>query len=269
MAYKGREDSLTFRLTSPKGLLTTGLFLVLAFISECFIVSFFVGSGLTETSAYSLPVSPLFQLLPLAVVAVLVSSWIYLMKHIDRRPRRIASAKVSKTRRSRPRRRKKRVTSTQKIKESVKKFFNKISTIFPRSSGASSSQRHLSFGSIALENTVTVLTIFLLSIILLSVLVYPRLFTNFAIGFYSTTSSLQGFMQAVANALIPIVSGLNSIAPSFSNAFTGLVASSSQSLTQWDLLSRYVFCQSAAALVSAISALAYVRYTTTTYRGSK
>jgi hypothetical protein len=269
MASQGQEDSLTFRWTAPKGLSIIGLFLALAFISEYFIVSFFAGSGLTETFAYPLPVSLLFHLLPLAVILVLVSSWIYLTKHVAIRPHRTSPAKVPKTRRRHPRRRKTRVTFTQRVIRSEKKFFSKITAIFSSSRDVSSPQQRLSFGRIALESTVTVLTIFLLSIILLSVLVYPRLFTDFAVGFYSTTSPLQGFMQALAKALIPITSGLNSIAPSFSNAFRGLLASSSQSLTQGDLLLRYVFCQNAAAWISAISALAYVRYTTRTYRRSK
>jgi hypothetical protein len=269
MASQGQEDSSTFRWTDPKGLTIIGLFLALAFISEYFIVSFFAGSGLTEASAYPLPVSPLYHLLPLAVILVLVSSWIYLTKHVAMRPHRISPAKVSKTRRRHPRRRKTRVTFTRRVMMSVKKFFSKISAVFLRSRDVSSSQRRLSFGRIALESAATVLTMFLLSIILLSVLVYPRLLTDFAVGFYSTTSSLQGFMRTLANALIPIASGLNSIAPTFSSAFRGLVASSSQSLTQGDLLLRYVFCQNAAAWISAISALAYVRYTTKTYRRSK
>jgi len=113
------------------------------------------------------------------------------------------------------------------------------------------------------------LTIFLLSIILLSVLVYPNLFTDFAVGFYSKTSPLQGFMQSLADVLVSIASGLDSMAPGFRNAFEGLVTSRPQPLTGGDLLWRYVFCQNAAAWVSAIAALAYVRYFSKTYRGSK
>jgi hypothetical protein len=269
MASQAQEDSSTFRWTTPKGLSIIGLFLALALISEYFIVSFFSGSGLTEASAYPLPVSPLFHLLPLAMILVLVSSWIYLTKNVAIRPHRISPAKVPKAHRRHPRRRKTRVTFTQSVMASVKKFFSKIAAVFSRSRNVSSPQRRLSFARTALESTVTILTIFLLSIILLSVLVYPRLFTDFAVRFYSTTSPLQDFMESLANALIPIASGLNSIAPSFSNAFRGLVASSSQPLTQGDLLLRYVFCQNAAAWISAISALAYVRYTTKTYRRNK
>ena len=181
--------------------------------------------------------------------------------------KRLTPAKVSKTRRRRPRGRKTSLTFTRRFIGTIKNFFSKISTVLLRPRAASFTQPRLSFGRVALESAVTGLTIFLLSIILLSVLVYPRLFTDFAVEFYSTTSHLQGFMQALANALVPIASGLNSIAPSFRNAFGGLVTS--QSLTGGNLLWRYAFCQSASALVSAISALAYVRYIIKPHRSSK
>jgi len=266
MASGGKGDRLTFGgWTAPKGLLTIGLFLVLAFISEFFMVSFFMGSGLTETSAYPLPVSPLFHLLPLAVILVLVSSWMYLTNHIATRPHRISPAKVSKIRRRRPRRTTK---STRGIMGAVKKVFSKIDSVFLRSSGGLSAPRRLSFGSLAFESTVTVITIFLLSSILLSVLVYPNLFTDFAAGFYSETSPLQGFMQSLAEGVVPIASGLDSIASSFRSAFEGIVSTKLPSLTEGDLLWRYVICQNAAAWISAISALAYVRYFSKThYRG--
>jgi hypothetical protein len=267
MESKRKGDSLTFGgWTAPKGLLTTASFLALAFISEFFMVSFFAGSGLTETSAYPLPVSPLFHLLPLAVILVLVSSWMYLTKHIAMRPHRISPAKVSKTRRRRPRRRTK---STQSVTGAIRKVFSKISSVLLRSSGGSVVQRRISFGRVALESTVTVLTIFLLSIILLSVLVYPNLFTDFAVGFYSKTSPLQGFVQSLADGVVSIASGLDSIAPGFRNAFEDIVSARSPSLTEGDLLWRYVFCQNAAAWISALAALAYVKYFSNTYRSRR
>jgi hypothetical protein len=263
MASKGKGDSLTFSWTAPKGLLTIGLFLALAFISEFFMVSLFAGSGLTETTAYSLPVSPLFHLLPITVILVLVLSWMYLTNYIATRPHRISSTKVSKTHRRRPRRRTK---STQSIIGAIKKSFSKISSVFTRSSGGSFAQRRLSFGRIALESTVTVLTVFLLSIVLLSVLVYPNLFTDFAVEFYSVNSALQGFMQSLADGAVSIAGGLDSIAPGFRNAFESIVSARTSSLTEGDLLWRYVFCQNAAAWISAIVALAYVRYGGRPYR---
>jgi len=264
MVSKGQKYNSTFRWTAPKGLLTIVSFFILALISEFVIVSFFAVSGLTEVFTILLPVSPLFHLLPLTVIVVLVLSWIHLTKHIAMRPYRTAPAKVLKTHRRQLRRKAK---STRSFNRIIKKFFSKITVIFSRSSSLSVTKYRQTFGRAVLESAATILTIFLLSIILLSVLVYPRLFTDFAAGFYSTTSTLQGIMQALANALVPIVSGLNSVAPSFSKPFEGLVAT--QPLPGWDLLVRYVLCQIAAMLISAISALVYVRYTIQTHRSSK
>ncbi len=265
MASKEKLDNTSFSWTAPKGLLTIGLFLAVAFVSEFFMVSFFMGSGLTEASASQLPVSPLFHILPLAVIIVLVLSWTYLTKHVAIRPHRKAPTKTSKSRRHPRRRARKSKTS---LMGTIKNALGKIGSVFSSGDNSAVPQRR-TFGSVAFESGVTVLTVFLLAIILLAVLVYPSLFTDFAVEFYSKTSGLQGFLQSLAEGAVSIASGLESIAPGFRSAFEGLVSSSSPSLTGGDLLWRYVFCQNAAAWISAISALIYVRYFSKTYRGSR
>ncbi len=279
MTSKGRRTHLTFRWTAPKGLLTIVLFLALALVSELFTVLFFTYAGLTEVFAFkffTVTISPLFHLLPLGVILVLVSSWTYLTKYIAMGPRRISPTKVSKIRRRRPRGRKTRLKFLRKIIGVIENFFSRISSVFLRSRGVSFVQRRLSFGRVTLESTVTVLAIFLLSIILLSVLVYPNLFNDFAVGFYSGNSAFHGFvvktfeiLQRIGKVLAPIADGLRAIAPGFRSAFGGLVTSGSQSLTEGDLLWRYVFCQNAAAWISAIAALAYGRYISQSYRSRK
>lgn len=265
MTSNRRRDHLVLSWTATKGLLTIGLFLVLASISEFFMVSFFAGSGLTETSTYQIPISPLVHILPLAVILVLVSSWIYLADHIAVRPHRVSPGRISKIQR----RRQRRTKSTRNPIGAIKNIFNKISSILLRSRGVSSAPQKLSFGRVVFERIVTVLSIFLLSIILLSVLVYPNLFTDFAIGFYSETSPLQGFMQSLAGGMVSIASSLDSIAPSFRNAFEDLVLARTPSLSEGDILWRYVFCQNAAAWISALAALAYVKTYSNVYRSSK
>ncbi len=278
MTTKGRMNRLTFRWTAPKGLLTIVLFLGLALISELFAVLFFTYAGLTEVFAFKffgITISPLFHLLPLSVTLVLVTSWTYLTKYIAMGQRRISSTKVSKIRR-RPRRRKARLNFLRRIIGTVENVFKKIGNVFLRSRGVSYVQRRISFGRVTLESTVTVLTVFLLSIILLSVLVYPKLFTDFAVGLYSGNSAFHGFvlktfeiLQGIGRVFAPIADGLRAIAPGFRNAFEGLVSSRSQSLTEGDLLWRYVFCQNAAAWISALAALAYGRYISNSYRSRK
>ena len=265
MATKTKIDGTTFSWTAPKGMLTAGLFLAIAFVSEFFMVSFFMGSGLTEASSSQLPVSPLFHILPLAVIIVLVLSWTYLTKHVATRPRRKAPTKVSKSRRHPRRRSRKSKTS---VMGTFKNVLGKIGSAFS-SEDHSVVFRRRSFGGVALESAVTVLTVFLLAILLSALLVYPRLFTDFAVEFYSTTSGLQGFLQSLAEGLVSMGSGLDSAASGFGSAFGGLVASSSASLSQGDILWRYVFCQNAAAWISAITALVYVRYFLKPHRGSK
>jgi hypothetical protein len=162
------------------------------------------------------------------------------------------------------------VNFLRRIIGAIKNFFSNIGNIFLRSHGVSFVQRRLTFGRLAFESTVTILAIFLLSIVLLSVLVYPRLFTDFAVGLYGANSALQGFVLKVVEILrgilAPIEGGLRAIAPGFRNAFEGLLTSRPQSYSGGDLLWRYVFCQNAAAWVAAIAALAYGKYVFNTHR---
>jgi hypothetical protein len=260
---KGRKR-LTLTWSAPKGLTAIGLFLVLALISEFFMVSFFTGAGLKEAFAFkffTITISPLFHLLPLCVVLVLVSSWIYFIKYIVIGERRKSPAKASKISRRRTRRRKPRMNFLQRM-------FVVIGNFFSRSQGVSFMQRRLSFGRLALESTVTVLTIFLLSIIIVSVLVYPRLFTDFAVGLYAN-SALYGFLLQLNGILRAILSPINALAPGLRNVFESLVTSKSQSLTEVDLLWRYVFVQNVAAWISALGALAYGKYISNTQRRIK
>ena len=250
MASRETIDNTAFSWIGEKGLLILGLFLAVAFVSEFFMVSFFMGSGLTE--ATQLPVSLLFHILPITVIVVLVLSWTYLTKHVVVRPYRKATTKVSKSRRH-PRRRARK--SNTSIIETIKNVLGKIGSALNSGDQSAALQRR-SFSSVAFESGITVLAVFLLAFILLAVLVYPRLFTDFAVEFYSKTSGL----QSVAKGAISIAGGLEPLASGFRSAFAGLVSPNLPSFTGADLLWRYVFCQNAAAWISAISALVYVRY---------
>lgn len=262
MASEEKRGPMTFVWSDPKGLLIVGLFVVFALVCEFFIVSFFAYSGLAE--AYELPISPLFHLLPLTVILVLVSSWIYLTKQVVTRPHKVSIVRVSKKRRRRPRRL--RTRSRPSFVERVRKVFTKInSTLF--SADDSFVKRTRSFWNIALETTVTVLAIFLIAVILLAVLVYPNLFTEFASGLYNANTALYGFVLGIAEvfngileALGPINDFFRGIAPGFRSAFETVVSPRTQHLASSDILWRYVFCQNAAAWISAVSALAYSRY---------
>ena len=259
MASETQNELSAFSWTAPKGLLLMGVFVVLALICELAMVTFFSYSGLADISLAPLPISPMYHLIPLAVIIVLVSSWIYLTNHIIKNPRRITKTKLSKTHSSRRRHTRRKKTS---FTDSIKNFLNKIGDSL---SNTDSLHGRLSLNDIAFESTVTVLVFFLLSAIIIALLAYPRLFADFTVGLYSTTSPLQGIMQGLADALVPILSGLNSIAIGFSNAFTGLIGPP-VSLTGADIMLSYVFCQNAAAWISVLAVLFYVNSSKSVFR---
>ena len=113
-----RRKRLIIRWTAPKGFAAMLLFLALAFLLEYLIIISFLSTGITDNStwmetfqvpyvnwSFTLTVSPLLHLLPLSVVIVLISSWIFLTKQIAFIPQRIGSAKRAAIRRRRPQRR--------------------------------------------------------------------------------------------------------------------------------------------------------------------
>ena len=263
MASEEKKGPLTFVWSDPKELLIVGIFVIFALVCEFFIVSFFAYSGLAEAS--ELPISPLFHLLPLTVILVLVSSWIYLTKQVVTRPHKVSVIKVSKKRRRRPRRL--RTRSRPSFVERIRRVFMKINSTLYSADDESFVKRTRSFWNIALETAVTVLAIFLIAVILLAVLVYPNLFTEFATGLYNANTALYGFVLSIAEALNGILEALgpindffSGIAPGFRSAFETVVSPRTQHLASSDILWRYVFCQNAAAWISAVSALAYSRY---------
>jgi hypothetical protein len=240
----------TLRWESQKGLLTLCSFIAIAIISEFFLVSFFAGSGLTSISV--LIAVLLFVVVPIAVIVVLVGSWMYLTKYFVMGRREPKPKKVSKSHRRHTRKTKKSITES--FSSTVRGFLAKVFR-----SDSSANYGRLSFSKAAVRSGLSVFTIFLLSAILLSVLMYPRLFTDFAIRFYNTSSFLQDVMQILANSLVPLASGLNSIAPGFREVFGGLASTNASVYTEANIMLIYVVCQIAAAGISALTAFAYAR----------
>jgi len=167
-----------------------------------------------------------------------------------------------------------------RVGRAIKAPFRRVGAAFLRIRGVSYVQQRLFFARAAVKSTATVLTVFLVSILALYILVYPNLLNDLAIGLYSTNPSFHGFVlktieiaQGIAQALSPIgwlASAINdalrAVAPSFRNTIEGFGASTTQPLTNLDLVWKYTLCQNVAAWISAIVALAYGEYTSRVYR---
>jgi len=286
MSTEKRLKRLIFRWTAPKGFTAIVLFSALALFIEYILVSLFMSSGLTEKnpftttfqvpltqSSFTITISPLLHLMPFGVIVVLVSSWTYLTRYIAVTPRRIKPVKKPpKTqKRKLPKRMRGRL---RKVSRALKSFYRRLSATVLRVRGISYVLQRLSFARAAIKSTANVLMVFLASFIVLYILAYPRSTYDAVVGFYEWSPAFLGFVtktieiaEGVGQAMPPIgelgsaiTNALLAAAPGFRSALENLGASTVGAIAKLDLVGRYALCQNLAALVSAITALAYGRY---------
>jgi len=296
MTSEKRWKRLVFRWTAPKGFIAIALFFAIAFLIEYLIVYFFTLSGLTDKfffKFFTITISPLFHLMPLAVIVVLVSSWTYLTRYIAVVPSRVSPAKKTpEPRRQYPRgMRKIRFKALRRffgrtgkrfgrVGRAIKAFFSRIESAILRIRGVSYLQKRLFFTRAAVKSTVTVLAVFLVSVLTLYILAYPKLTYNLVTGIYEENPSFHGFVlktieigKATVQALSPIGwlasatdNALRASAPGFRSALEGFGGPVTETLAKLDLVWVYTLCQNVAAWASAFVALAYGEYASRLYR---
>jgi len=301
------QKRLIFKWTAPKGFTAMALFLTLVLLTEYFLVYFFLSFGLTDRSLFTksvqipltglfftMTISPLFHFIPLGVIVVLVSSWMYLTKYVAVVPQRIEPVKKMSTIQKRQYSRKQRFKLLRRFSRKIGKRFQNVSGAFRalyhrigaailRIRGVSYVLQRLFFARAAIKSTLTILAVFLASVFVLYTFVYPRLIYDVAIGFYRGTPSFLMFVlktievaQAIARILSPIgwlISSINNAliaaAPVFRNSLEGFVDPVIKPIVKLDLMWKYTICQNVAAWISAVTALAYGQYASRLYRRRK
>jgi len=278
MSSQKHWKRLLFKWTARKGLTATLLFLALTLFIEYFVVYLFTSFGLTDTFLitdilFTIPISPLFHLLPLGVTVVLVSSWMYLTKHIAVAPQKKSPTKP-KRQHLRP----------QKVRfKSIKHFFKRINRKFEWISRALESFYQLHFAKATVKSTATIIGIFLVSTLTLYTIGFPNFIYKIVTGLYNTNPSFHEFVlktfeitQGIGQTLTPIGwigstinNALLALAPSFRNTLEGFGTSITGPLVSLDLAWKYAICQNIAAWASALTALTYVQYASHPYRRHK
>lgn len=290
---------MIFRWTATKSFVAILLFFAIAAFFEYLMVCFFSFSGLTDNFTFNFfntSISPLFHLMPLGVMFVLLSSWMYLTKCVGMMPRRMLPSKKPLERHRRRIRRPRKTRFGQfrnfltkiwrklgRVGRASKAFFRRIGDVFPRSRRVSSARKRPFFARAAVKSTATVLTVFLVSVLSLYSLVHPSLLHDLATGLYDANPVFHGFVlktiemaQGFAQVSFPIGwlastidRALRAVAPGFRTIIEGFVTPATESLTNLDLVGKYTLCQNAAAWISAIVALGYGEYTSRTHRTHK
>ncbi|MGC8895471.1 MAG: hypothetical protein ACP5LB_01710 [Candidatus Bathyarchaeia archaeon] len=270
MSAKNTPKRLMIRWTTLKGLTAIILFLIIAALIEYVIVLYAIKLGVNEAPLqFSLQIpgtdwiittaiSPLFHLVPIAVIIALASSWAYLTRHITIKPRETTKGKAQPAKRK---------------KEG--KVFGKIKSGLLRIKSVAYVWQKIHFARATIKSALTVLLIFSAFAFMISLLAYPQLIYRTISNAYQNNPSLLGFVKNTAEALAPVgavFSGINSALLSAAPTFRDFVLNIGiviKPLVDSDNVGKYLVFQNAAAWICAIAVLIYGEYTRKGYRYKK
>jgi len=239
-------------------------FLIIAVLVEYIIVLYAINLGVQEKPENMIfgLISPLFHLVPIAVIIVLLSSWAYLTKHVAVKPHEVLKGKTG--------------TVAKKGRElRLKKFFGKIKSGLLSVRGFAYLWQRIHFARATVKSASTVLLVFAAFILMISLLAYPTLIYQTIVNAYKNNPSLLNFVKGTAEVLAPIggaFSAINSaflsIAPGFRD-FVLSIGIITKPLVSLDNAGKYLAFQNLAAWISALVTLFYGEYTRKGYRYKK
>jgi len=265
------------------------LFLIVAILIEYIVVLYAINLGVKDETlqqgsfqfpatdwTMTIAISPLFHLVPIAVVIALVSSWTYLTRHIAVKPPEKWKGKVKSISKHRKERGFKEV---KKLTKKIRDFFGNLKSTLLRIKGVAYIWQKIHFARATIKSALTVLLVFGALILLVSILTYPQLIYWTVSNAYQNDPALLGFVTRISNsgkniaeALAPIgwiCSAANNALLSTAPAFRDFVLSLGgliKPLVELDGAGKYLVFQNVAAWVSALTALLYGGRKRKTYR---
>jgi len=264
------------RWTTLKGFAAIILFLIVAALAEYFIVLYAMSLGVKDTALLqwstqfpgtdwfiTISVSPLFHLVPIAVIITLLFSWIYLTRHTAVKSHEVGREKGGIVSKEVKEKSKEAQKLTSKIGHAVKSFFGKIKSGLLRIRGVAYIWKKIHFARATIKSALTVFLVFSVFILIVSLLAYPKLIYQIISDAYQNNPSLLSFVKGTSEALAsiggifsPINNALLSAASGFRN-FALSLGIIIKPLVDSDNAGKYLFFQNVAAWVSALAALFY------------
>jgi hypothetical protein len=278
MPTQNSQKRIVIRWTSLKGMAAIILFLIIAAFAEYFVVLYAINLGVKDETQlqwsfkfpgieWTLPVviSPMFHLVPAAVIISLGFSWIYLTKH--------AAVKPVETQKGKAEIAAKR-GQEQKLK-TTKKSLSRIKSGLLKVKGIAYVWQKIHFARATIKSALTVLLVFFVFLILASLLTYPQLIYRIISGAYQDNPSLLSFVKGTTQyfaSIGGIFAGVNNallaVAPGFRD-FAVTLGSVIKPLTDLDNAGKYLVFQNIAAWVSAMAVLFYGEFRRKGYRYKK
>ncbi len=214
-----------------KNIIVNLLGVIVIFLLQYALIASFASMGLVDPAPLeislggnlpSISISILFHLIPLNVVFILLSSWIYLNKLISGKPKTFRPIKRGGETKS--------LTGKFHFLESIPKGI---------------------LGVIALFS-------FLLFIIFM--LVYPSALYNFTLNLYQSNYFFRAFIKWSSQVNSSLINAVGLFAASFRSSLSGLIKPLSEPLIKADITWKYLICQNVTAWLTVIFALAYGKY---------
>jgi hypothetical protein len=263
------------RWSPLKGSTAIIVFVAVVALAEFLVVLYAMDLGVkdmgewTSVRPITITISPLFHLVPVAVIITLSFSWIYLTKKLSTRPLvSIGRTEIKQ--------------SPSKKSQLAKSAAEKAKPISPSAKGISRIWQRIYSGRATLKSATIVFLSFVILVVLMSQLAFPGAIYQTLTSSYSNHSPLYNFVTSVANSLrgfAKAVSPIGSIANAINN---GLVAASPGvrdvgmafgsligPLANLDTAGKYLFFQNAAAFISVFLVLLYGQYGRRSYRYRK
>jgi hypothetical protein len=267
---------LVIRWKTLKGFAAIILFLTIATLTEYFIVLYAISLGVKDMALLqwsiqfpgtdwiiTLSISPLFHLVPIAVIIALLFSWTYLTRHTAVKPYEVGREKGGLVSKGVKEKSKEAQKLTSKISHTIKNFFGKIKSGLLRVRGVAYLWQKIHFARATIKSALAVFLVFSVFILIISLLAYPKLIYQIISNAYQNDPSLLNFVKGTTEALAPIGgifspinNALLSAAPGFRN-FALSLGNIIKPLVDSDNAGKYLFFQNAAAWVSALVALFY------------
>jgi len=274
LSTQSPQRRLIIHWATLKGLVAIIIFVAIAALTEFAIVLYAMNIGVKEKAGdllqwtFSFPgtnrmitlsVSPLFNLVPAAVIITLLFSWVYLTRDIAIKPVATKKGKSGS------------VIETGKEAQ-VKKFFGRIKSGLLKVKGIAYVWQKIHFARATVKSALTILVVFATFILIISLFAYPELIYQTISSGYQDNPSLLGFVKGTEQAFAPVGRiffilnlALVSAAPGFRDVVLGLSVIITP-LTGLDNVGKYLAFQNIAAWISALVAMFYGDYIRKGYR---
>jgi heme/copper-type cytochrome/quinol oxidase subunit 2 len=258
-----------------KGSIAIIVFLAVAVLTEFLVVLYAMDLGikdvgeLTTNWPVTITISPLFHLVPIAVIITLSFTWIYLTKKLSVRPVQPIGRAAMKQ-------------PTSKKSQPAKSPVEKTEPSPPRVKGFSYIWQKIYSARATIKSALIIFLAFAILMLIVSQLAYPGVIYQTLTSSYQSHSSVYDFVVSVANSLsgfahavspigwiaIAINNGLVALSPgvrAVGMAFGSLIAP----LANLDPAGKYLAFQNAAAWISVLLVLLYGQYARRSYRYRK